>query len=223
MSDCPRSVSAVVFDMDGLMFNTEEIYDQVGATMLEKRGHRFTQELKRKMMGRQHLEALEVLRQHCELDESAQDLVAETEALFIDLLPRRIEMMRGLAALLDMLEYRSIRKAVATSSSRRLAELALGHFNLVPRFEFVLTGDDVSRGKPDPEIYLTAAGRLGVSPESTVVLEDSINGTLAATAAGMITIAIPSQPIQDGDFAHVKWVLEGLDSPMLESVIFGDA
>jgi HAD superfamily hydrolase (TIGR01509 family) len=201
--------------MDGLMFNTEEIYDEVGSILLCKRGREFTRDLKRKIMGRQNFQAMEILIHECDLHDTPETLARESEGLYLELLPQHIRRLRGLESLLSSLESRKIPKAVATSSSRKLATETLGIFDLETRFEFVLTGDDVTRGKPDPEIYLAASHKLEKPPNLILVLEDSINGTKAAVAAGMFTVAIPSLDWNEGDFDHVNHVLEALDSPML--------
>lgn len=208
-----------MFDMDGLMFNTEDIYDRVGSTLLARRGKTFTIELKRLMMGRQNREALQIMIDHCRLGDAAESLAAESNELFLDMLPKQIAMMPGLAELLDWLERNRLPKAVATSSSRILAEAALGFFDLIPRFEFVLTGDDVSKGKPDPEIYLSSAQRLQIETGRMMVLEDSVNGTRAAVAAGALTIAIPGSHHDPAEFSHVPYVAESLKSPVVWALL----
>ena len=158
------SLRAVVFDMDGLMFNTEDVYDQVGSILLERRGRSFTREIKMSIMGLPGPRAYEVLRQRCQLQDSVEQLSSESDAIFLELLPSEIAMMPGLESLLTFLEAKSIPKAIATSSNRQLATFALAQFDLEPRFEFVLTGDDIENGKPNPDIYLLAAKKLKVAP-----------------------------------------------------------
>ena len=164
---------AVAFDMDGLMFNTEDLYDDVGDILLQRHGQRFTRQLKLEMMGRPGQEALAIMKQRCNLPQSVDELREEVKQIFAELLPSRIEMMPGLVSLLEFLEHHKIPKCVATSSHRQFATEALGSFDLEPRFEFVLTADDVKNGKPDPEVYLAAAQRLGVDTKHLLVLEDS--------------------------------------------------
>ncbi len=214
-----RLVQAVVFDMDGLMFNTEDIYDRVGKSLLERRGHEFSLPLKRLMMGRQNREALQIMIDHCQLSDSAESLNLESNELFLAMLQENIQMLQGLELLLQWLDQNQIPKAVATSSSRVLAEASLGFFDLVPRFKFVLTGDDVIRGKPDPEIYLRAAERLQISPDRMLVLEDSVNGSRAAVTAGAITVAIPGPYNVVGEYGHVHHVASALDAPLIWSLL----
>src|SRR5690606_19708919 len=116
-----------------------------------------------------------------------------SETIFAALLVDALVPMPGLFELLDQIESQSIPLAVATSSNRRFAEQMLGSFDLIPRLNFLLTGNDVVRGKPHPEMYLAAAARFGVQPENMLVLEDSQNGCIAAAEAGACTIAVPGE------------------------------
>lgn len=210
---------AVAFDMDGLMFNTEDLYDDVGDILLQRHGQRFTRELKLEMMGRPGQEALAIMKNRCNLSQSVDELKAETKLIFSKLLPERIEMMRGLELLLEFLEQLKIPKCVATSSHRQFATEALGYFNLEPRFEFVLTADDVEKGKPNPEVYLLAAKQLSVEPSQLLVLEDIAVGSQAAAAAGAFTIAVPTTHSLGSDFSHVDYLAHSLLDPMIQEVL----
>jgi len=184
---------------------------EVGDTLLQRRGQRFTNELKLSMMGLPGSDAFEVMKTRCGLPETIEDLQSECDEILSDLLPAEIATMPGLDRLLDLLEARQVPKCVATSSHRQFATRALGFFELEPRFEFVLTSEDVVNGKPNPEVYLAAASRLGVTPGSMLVLEDSFAGSTAATAAGAYTIAIPTKHSAQLNFSHVDHVAGRLD------------
>ncbi len=213
------AIKAVVFDMDGLMFNTEDIYDLVGQAVLSKRGHQFTAELKHKMMGLRSHEALTTMIDHCGLNDSVEEIESESYELFGRLLPQQIEMMPGLAELLGSLEQASIPMAVATSSAPQFADLALGCFDLKPRFDFVLTSQDVVRGKPEPEIYLLASERFAIAPNEMLVLEDSITGTTAAVRSGAVTVAVPNIHTVGLDFSHVEFVADTLYDPIIKQLV----
>ncbi len=207
--------------MDGLMFNTEDLYDQVGELILQKRGQHYTKELKLAMMGLPGKVAFEVMRSRCGLDDSVEALQQETDQIFADLLPKGIAKLPGLDQLLELLEMKGIRKAVATSSHRQFATKALGFFDLEPRFEFVLTGEDVQHGKPNPDIYLLAAKKLAVSTSAMLVLEDSLNGSRAAKSAGALTVAVPTAHSADCDFSHVDFVAEHLLDEFIVNLVQG--
>jgi pseudouridine 5'-phosphatase len=206
---------AVVFDLDGLMFNTEDLYDLVGARLLARRGQRFTAELKRAMMGRPSPIALQIMIDAHQLPATVPQLEQESDEIFAEILAAQLKPMAGLPDLLGALEAAAIPKAIATSSRRSFAKTVLSYFGYEPRFAFLLTAEDVIQGKPHPEIYLTAAQRLGLVPSQVLVLEDSENGCRAAAAAGAFTVAVPSQHSHDHDFRGVALVAESLADPRI--------
>jgi HAD superfamily hydrolase (TIGR01509 family) len=210
---------AVVFDMDGLMFNTEDIYTSVGNELLRRRGRKFTRKLKHAMMGLPPKEAFELMIRRRQLDEDWHELAAESNALFIGMLPGRIVMLPGLSELLAALESAGVPKAIATSSCRQLTAACLSIFDLEKRFQFVLTAEDITHGKPHPEMYLLAAQRFGVDPPEMMVLEDSENGCRAAAAAKAFTVAVPGEHSQGQDFSMAAAVLDSLADPRLYALL----
>jgi HAD superfamily hydrolase (TIGR01509 family) len=218
MSQRPKP-KAVVFDLDGLMFNTEELYEHVGAELLGRRGYTFEPDLMDAMMGRPNEIALRLMIDWHALDCTVEQLAAESDACFATLLQERLDVMPGLLDLLGRLEAAALPKAIATSSGRQFATHVLGRFQLEPRFHFVLTCEDIQNGKPHPEIYLLAARRLGVEPCELLVLEDSHNGCRAAIAAGAVAVAVPSGQSHRHDFTGAALVAETLADPRLLALL----
>ncbi|HEX4147766.1 MAG TPA: HAD family hydrolase [Pirellulales bacterium] len=221
MPSAPSSATAraVVFDLDGLMFNTEELYQDVGGELLRRRGKVFTSQLLDAMMGRPNRIALQIMIDWHTLGDTVDVLIAETEEIFVGILDARLELMPGLADLLGALEEAAIPKAIATSSPRRFVTNVLARFELEPRFAFVLTSEDVVEGKPHPEIYQTAARRLNVAPSQMMVLEDSQNGCRAAAAAGAITVAVPGGHSRQQDFSCATLVANTLADPRIYQIL----
>ncbi len=216
-----RKTEAVIFDMDGLMFNTEDIYHVVGNTILRPRGHEFTRELKLLMMGLPGIKAFQVMVDHCQLKDTPEVLQSECATLFGELLPREIQTLPGLMDLLGRLEQLGIPKAVATSSHQKFATIALNQFDLGPRFKFVLTAESVVNGKPHPDVYLLAAKKMELEPSQLLVLEDSVTGSRAAAAAGAKVIAVPTQHSVGCDYSHVDHVAQSLEDPVILETIEG--
>jgi HAD superfamily hydrolase (TIGR01509 family) len=210
-----RSIRAVVFDLDGLLFNTEELYQFVGTELLRRRGKPFEQELIYKVMGRPQPIALQMMIDWHGLDTTVEILSKESSEVFVAVLQERLEMMIGAADLLAALEAAEIPKAIATGSGRKFAQNVLGRFQLEPRFKFILTADEVQNGKPDPEIYLRSAKLHGVPPAEMMVFEDSQNGCRAAVAAGAFAVAVPAGPSRRHDFAGASLVAESLADPRI--------
>ena len=210
---------AVVFDMDGLMFNTEDLYFAVGEELLRRRGKKFTRELSDAMMGRPPQASFEIMIRWHNLSDTWENLAAESENLFIERIQGRVAPMPGLLELLAALESARIPKAIATSSSRRTLRAVLACFELEPRFDFTLTAEDVIQGKPHPEIYQKACQRFGLPPNKVVVLEDSEAGCRAAAAAGTIAVAVPGPHSARHDFSSATVVIDSLRDPRLYELL----
>src|SRR5262245_28132989 len=192
------------------MFNTEELYQEVGTELLRRRGHVFTQDLLDRMMGRPSHVALQIMIDMHTLRATVEELLAETDEIFPGILRERLAPMPGLVELLAVLEKNFVPKAIATSSRRAFVEHVLGVFGYQPQFSPILTAEDITHGKPHPEIYLQAAQRLRVPPVEMMVLEDSENGCRAAIAAGAITVAVPGAHSQRHNFSGAALVADSL-------------
>lgn len=216
------TIEAIVFDLDGLMLNTEDIFRLTGREMLARRGLLMTDEIHHRMLGRRPDEALQVMKDLTGITATIEELRNETAQLFEAIAADRLEMMPGVSDLLDLIEGLGLPKAVATSSPRDYVDEMLGRFNLGHRFSFALTAEDVTHGKPHPEIYLTAAGRLSVEPSRMLVFEDSETGTRAAAAAGAVTVSVPNRHTERGDFGMAWMRVNSLAAPEVSSLLRGD-
>jgi len=210
-----RTLRGVVFDMDGLMFNSETIYDMVGDTLLQRRGYRFSKELKDAMMGLPPEKTFGVMIDWHKLDDDWKSLSVESNEVFLTLIDDHLEMMPGLAELLDALEAAGIPKAIGTSSSIQLAHPCLNKYSLIERFTAILTCESITRGKPNPEIYEKAAAKLGLSSREVLIFEDSHYGCRAAHAAGALTVAVPGEHSMDHDFSMADFVANSLADPRI--------
>jgi HAD superfamily hydrolase (TIGR01509 family) len=208
-------VQAVAFDLDGLMFNTEELYNEVGTELVGRRGFEIDPELLRQMMGRPSSVALPLMIQWYGLEVTVEQLQEETDEVFASILEHRLQAMPGLVELLGELNRRSIPKAITTSSRRSYVNRVLGISGLETEFELILSAEDVDEGKPAPEIYLKAASRMGVSPPEMLVLEDSEIGCRAAVAADAFTVAVPGAHSAQHEFPGVAFIANSLRDPRI--------
>lgn len=215
------NIRAVCFDLDGLMFNTEVIFNEVGHELLRRRDRVMTHDLITAMMGRRAIEAVQVMIDWHDLSDTAEHLIDESQVLFFELAKDRLEAMPGLFELLEAIESRKLPKGVATSSTRSYLEKILGKFRLIERFHSILTAEDVQIGKPNPEIYLKAAASLGVAPEEMLVLEDSQAGTNAASAAGAFAVSIPHEHSAAHDFSNASLVADSLHDSRVMALVRG--
>lgn len=201
--------------MDGLLFDTESLYWQVGTTLLGRRRREFCVNLQQRMMGRIGVAAIREMIDFHSLSDDAHELLAESDTIFHELLGEGPAPMPGMPELIARLQRMELPFGVATSSRNRFARQILEPQTWFASLAFLLTGDDVTHGKPHPEMYLRAARRLGISPEEMLVFEDSGNGAAAAVAAGACVIAVPNECTRHHPFEGVFAVAESLQAPVV--------
>lgn len=214
-------IDAVAFDMDGLLLNTEDLYNEVGEILMRRRGKPYRDSVRKRMIGLPAPQAFGVLIEAESLAETWQDLHEETLVIFEEILPSRLKLMLGATELLNLVDSLNLPKCVATSSSRGFAERALGQVGVLERFDFVLTAADVPRGKPYPDIYQESARRMRVAEASMLVLEDSPNGTRAGVAAGAYVVSVPNEHTEGGDFSGAKFLGKSLEDERLTKLLKG--
>jgi HAD superfamily hydrolase (TIGR01509 family) len=187
----PRRVEAVVFDMDGLLVDTESMFRDVMMEASRRRGVHLPVEVFLRMVGLQHEASRAVAMAHFGEDFDYEPWIADAWALSHARHAVGVALKAGVVELLDYLDAAGIPRAVATSSGHPTVTRTLEPHGLLARFQTIVAAGDYARGKPDPDPFLTAADRLGVDPAACLALEDSHNGVRAAHAAGMMTIMVP--------------------------------
>jgi sugar-phosphatase len=192
---------ALVLDMDGLMVDSEPLWFRVERAFAAKRGFDFTHQLAAKCVGRGMAYTLATMGQTFHI---AIDLERDTAEIVDDFIARvgELQLKRGCLELLAEAGGR-LPLAVASSSPHRLIAAVLGRFALSRSFAAVVSGEDVARPKPAPDIFLHAAAALGRAPAECAVLEDSLAGATAGRAAGMFVIAVPEGPWERRGFDEV--------------------
>ena len=184
-------IEAVVLDLDGLLIQTEEIWDEVRETFARERGARYDAAAQRAMMGMSAPEWSRYMHEELGVSDAPPEISAEIvrrmEARYrerLPLLPGAVDAVRRLAARWPL--------GLASSSNRPLIDAVLELADLGPLFRVTVSSEEVPRGKPSPDVYLEAARRLGVEPERCAAVEDSHSGIRSARAAGMRVVAIPN-------------------------------
>ena len=208
-----RKIQAVAFDMDGLMFDTESLYSEVGRELMRRRGVDYPDDLCHAVMGTPPEASFTTMIRWFSLPDTWQELQEESDAIFLELVKGGFDMMPGLPELLAEIERLGLPKAVCTSSSPKLVAPVLAYHNMAPRFDFILTAVDVIQGKPNPEMYLKAASRFGIEPSTMMVLEDSVLGTQAALDAGALTFTVLAAHNKTRTFPRETQLVDRLNAP----------
>ncbi len=190
-------ITALIFDMDGLLVDSEPFAEAAMRSFLGRYGHALTDDVSIRLLGRRVPEAIQIVAEHYGLVENAAELVTLYNEIRLAAIRGNLRPLPGAAEIIAFGRDHGLRLALATSNTREHVELSLTEAALANLFDAEATGEEVERGKPEPDIFLLAASRLGVEPEKCVVLEDSSAGIAAAKAAGMRSIWVP-QPRSEG-------------------------
>ena len=210
------SLAAVIFDMDGLLIDSEPKWDQARADMAARLDKSWNEDDHAAVMGVSTEEWAKYMRDRWGLESSLSDIIQEVVGRMRGIYDERIPLREGAVEAVD-LAAAHYRTALASGSERSLIDLVTASPELSGKLEVILSADQVERGKPHPDVYLEAAKRLGV-PERCACLEDSKNGILSGLNAGMKVVAVPDErfPVDEEVLGRADAVLGSLNEFSLE-------
>ncbi len=214
-------IDAVVFDLDGVLLDSEAVWDAAREALARERGGRWHDQAQRDMMGMSSTEWSRYMHEVVGLEESPDEINTEVVERMAALYRERLPLVPGAVEAVERLAARR-RLGLASSSNRPLIDLALQLAGIAGRFEVTVSSEEVARGKPAPDVYLEAARRLGLAPGRAAAIEDSTNGILSARAAGMRVIAIPNAQFPPrADAIGAADVVLGSISELTDAVVTG--
>jgi len=193
-------IEAVIFDLDGVILDSEHLWDEVRERLARERGGRWHEGAQADMMGMSSREWSVYMHERIGLPEPPEEINAEVVRRMLERYRRQLPLIPGAVEAVERLAVRWP-LGLASSSNRELIEAALEASGLARHFRVTVSSEEVARGKPAPDVYLEAARRLEVAPEHCAAIEDSHNGIRSAKAAGMRTIAIPNRRFPPGEEA----------------------
>jgi HAD superfamily hydrolase (TIGR01509 family) len=185
-------IQAVVFDLDGVLVESEQLWDQAREELARERGGRWHDRAQRDMMGMSSPEWSRYMHDMIGLEESPDEISAEVVRRIEEFYRERLPLVDGAVDAVQRLAARWP-LGLASSSNREIINLVLDVAGLAPYFRATVSSEEVPRGKPSPDVYLETARRLGVPPTASAAIEDSANGIRSGKTAGMRVIAIPNR------------------------------
>ncbi len=201
---------AIIFDMDGLMIDTERVYWEMNQELALRWGKTVAVATMRKMMGRGAMDSMRIYVADTGIPEDPAVLLEMRETMVLERFREGVTTMPGLREILSAFRGR-FKLGIATSAPRKFVDVILPQLGIETWFDVIQTGDMVTKGKPDPEIYLAAISKLAVKPERSIVLEDSKLGAMAGKSAGAYVIAIPDDLMSGEDFSFADFQAKSLD------------
>jgi HAD superfamily hydrolase (TIGR01509 family) len=185
-------IAAVVFDLDGVLVDSEAVWDEVRRRFTEENGGRWHEGAQREMMGMSSVEWSRYVRDRLGVDMDPERISIEVADRVADLYRERLPLLPGAVESVGLLA-KEWPLAVASSSNRHVIDLVVELAGLKEEFHATVSSEEVGSGKPAPDVYLEAARRLEVDPGACAAIEDSTNGIRSARAAGMTVIAVPNR------------------------------
>jgi len=214
-----------IFDMDGVILDSERVYQEIERTMYQELGMAVSREEHQKFMGTAELAMWTYFHEQYRLDISVEELIRTERERFIDKLEiaGSIPLMEGLVPLLDSLQQENIPCWIASSSAREIISKVLDANNLKDYFRGFISGEDVRHSKPSPEIFHRAAELAGAISSDCIVIEDSENGIKAARAAGMAVVALRHPDSGHLDLSEANHIIDSLadiDPGILKKLLY---
>jgi HAD superfamily hydrolase (TIGR01509 family) len=188
---------AVIFDLDGVLADSEPSWDDIDAQLLREHGVEYHGEHHREVLGVSYKASVEFFKKTFNITAPTEELMRRRGEIATEFFATRIGLFPHVKEVLQELRDMKLHLAVATSSVSASARPFLDRHQLTAFFEVIITGDEIERGKPAPDIYLRAAEKLGFEPSECLVIEDSLSGIAAAKAAKMRVVAIPDRRFVD--------------------------
>lgn len=198
-SPAPRSPAAIVFDLDGVLIDSEAVWDSARRTVVAQAGGHWQPDATRAMMGMSSTEWSRYLHEQLAVPLAPEEINQRVVAQVLDRYQHDLPLLPGAVSAVNQLAD-TWPLGLASSANRPVIDTVLERSGLATRFSVTVSGDEVARGKPAPDVYLAAARKLNVDPVAAAAVEDSTNGLRSAAAAGMLVIAVPNReypPEQD--------------------------
>ena len=193
----PQLFRAVIFDLDGVLADSELWWSEIDAKLLAQYGINYRGEYHRNVLGVSYRLAVEFYKKVFDLSVPAEEMMRQRAEIAIDFFANRVGLFPSAKRVLKELRQMNLRLAVATSSVSASVRPFLNRHNLTSLFDVIVTGDEIERGKPQPDIYLRAAEKLSLAADECLVIEDALSGIAAAKAAKMHVAAIPDTRFVD--------------------------
>lgn len=216
-------IEAFIFDMDGVIIDSEPIHFDEDMKTMHHLGASITMEQLEPYVGMTNPEMWVLIKQHYNLAQSVEEIINyQLNAKIRHLQDIEIFPITGIPELIDELKIRKIPIAVASSSPRRFIEEVLSKFKIAHEFNCIVSGEEVPKGKPAPDVYIEAAKQLNVNPRKCLVLEDSRNGIAAAKAAGMRCIGYVNANSGNQDLSTADFIIQSIDEILTKDLISGN-
>lgn len=210
-------MEAIIFDMDGVIIDSESLHFELEGEILEELGGSFSKEAHETLVGTTDYDMWTKLKEQFNLKPSVEEIIEMKKERFMENL-HHIELVDNFKEFMLTIHNEGYPIAIASSNNRRLVNAIVNKFDLGKYMTFIISGEEVNNGKPNPEIFLTAAKKMNINPDECLVIEDAANGVKAAKAARMKCIGLKNSNSGNQDLSEADLVIENFRELNLEII-----
>lgn len=203
-------LKAIIFDMDGVIIDSEPLHFEVEKALAEKLGGKLDDDLHETFVGTTDYSMWDKLKKMFDFQPSVEEIVELKKEMFVERIDE-VKLMDNFRELVSSMYDEGYPMAVASSNNRKIVDMIIEKFDLVKYMKFVISGEEVDKGKPDPEIFLTAAKKMNVEAEDCLVIEDATSGVKAAKAAGMKCVGLKNPDHGNQDLSEADLIINNLN------------
>ncbi len=210
-------MKAIIFDMDGVIIDSEPLHLELERELLEELGGKITPEEHQKFVGTTDYYMWSTFKNKFNIKNSIEEMIAIKKERFLQNI-HKINLVDNFEEFMLTVHKEGYLLGLASSNNRKTVDSIIKKFNLDKYFEFIISGEEVSKGKPNPEIFLTAANKMNVKPHECLVIEDATNGVKAAKSAGMKCIGLKNPNSGDQDLSQADLIVDNFSELTLDTI-----
>ena len=210
---------AIVFDMDGVIVDSEPLWEKSERIFMHNMGLEYNPLYRDKILGLNQKDSALLLRDTFNLKISIGEIIEERLKILLQLYKNELKLIDGIEKILSESLNENLKVGLASSSPMNIIEFVLNKFEIKKYFHSLVSGECTENGKPDPDIYIEAAKRLGTEPEKCIAVEDSINGVISAKNAGMYCVAVPDKRLPLDGYRLADVIVDNISEISLGNLV----
>lgn len=212
-------IKAVIFDMDGVLIDSEPLWEETETILLQKKGIKYSPDYRDKILGLNQNDSAKLLIKTFNLSTTTNEIIREREEILLKLYETKLNLIEGVNELLEIVKRHNLKIGLASSSPMKVINYVLEKFSLFNYFKSIVSGECTTNGKPHPDIYIEAANQIGENSSDCVAIEDSINGVISAKKSGMYCIAIPDKRLDVKKYKSADLIFDKFSDIKIEQIL----
>lgn len=212
-------IDSIIFDMDGIIIDSEPLWEKAEVALIKKHGKNYNNSYRKNIIGLNQKDSVNLLKNTFHIDNSVNQIIEERKEILLDIYRKELRLFPGILKLLDEVKNLGLKTGLASGSPENVIQFVIEKFGLSNYFSEIVSGDSTSQGKPAPEIYSKTVKLLKTKPKNCIAIEDSVNGVLSVKNAGMFCIAVPHPELDRSRYSSADIIFESVSDIKIKPLI----